>query len=36
MLLALANSNALVVLDDGSGALAGDAVNVLLLSLDTL
>jgi molybdenum cofactor synthesis domain-containing protein len=36
MLLALANSNALVVLEDGSGALAGDVVNVLLFSLDTI
>jgi len=36
MLLALANSNALVVLEDGAGVLAGDAVNVLLLSLDAL
>jgi molybdenum cofactor synthesis domain-containing protein len=32
MLLALASSNALVVLRDGSGALAGEAVEVLLLT----
>jgi molybdenum cofactor synthesis domain-containing protein len=36
MLLALANSNALVVLEDGTGARAGDSVNVLLLSLNSL
>jgi molybdenum cofactor synthesis domain-containing protein len=36
MLLALANSNALVVLEDGTGARSGDAVNVLLLALDPL
>ena len=36
MLLALANSNSLVVLEDGDGALEGDTVNVLLLSLDSL
>jgi molybdenum cofactor synthesis domain-containing protein len=36
MLLALANSNSLVVLEDGTGALKGETVNVLLLSLDSL
>jgi len=36
MLLALASSNALVVLQDGTGARAGDAVEVLLLASDPL
>jgi molybdenum cofactor synthesis domain-containing protein len=36
MLLALAASNALVVLRDGTGALAGEAVEVLLLGNDRL
>jgi molybdenum cofactor synthesis domain-containing protein len=36
MLLAFANSNSLVVLEDGTGVGIGDAVDVLLLSLEPL